>query len=51
MSSGVIIPLKSVKLGFMFKGDIPCESKEIEGATVSTDITQKASEKGGKPRR
>ncbi len=40
-------PLKTVKLGFMYKGDIPCDSKEVEGANVSTKITEEASKKGG----
>lgn len=40
-------PLKSVKLGFMYKGDIPCDSKYVEGSTVSTNITSEASKKGG----
>jgi len=40
-------PLKSVKLGFMYKGDIPCDSKYVESVTVSTDITSEASKKGG----
>lgn len=40
-------PLKSIKLGFMYKGDIPCDSKDIEGTTVATEVTLEASEKGG----
>lgn len=40
-------PLKTVKLGFMYKGDIPCDSKEVEGAGVSTKIIEEASKKGG----
>ena len=40
-------PLKSVKLGFMYKGDIPCDSKDVEGVGVSTKITEEASKKGG----
>lgn len=42
-------PLKSVKIGLMYKGDIPCDSKDVEEASVSTEITQKAYEKGGIP--
>lgn len=40
-------PLKSVKLGFMYKGDIPCNSKDVEGASIPTKITEEASRKGG----
>jgi hypothetical protein len=40
-------PLKSVKLGFMYKGDIPCDSRYVKGSTVNTKITSEASKKGG----
>jgi len=34
-------------MGFMYKGDIPCDSKEVEGTSVPTKITEEASKKGG----
>ncbi len=40
-------PLKSVKLGFMYKGDVPCDSNDVESSSVSTRITEEASKKGG----
>lgn len=40
-------PLKSVKLGFMYKGDIPCDSKYVKSSVVSTEITSDASKHGG----
>ncbi len=40
-------PLKSVKLGFMYKGDVPCDSKEVEATTVSPIVTKDASKKVG----
>jgi len=40
-------PLKSVELGFMYNGDIPCESKDIVVGSISTKITKESHEKGG----
>lgn len=42
-------PLKSVSIGYMFKGDIPCDSKDIKTSVVSTQISHEASLKGGIP--
>jgi len=40
-------PLKSVKLGYMYKGDLPCGSEYVESSTVSTRISEEVSKKGG----
>lgn len=42
-------PLKSVSVGYMFKGDVPCDSKDIETSSVSSQISHEASLKGGIP--
>lgn len=42
-------PLKSVRIGHMYKGDVPCVSKDIKSASVSTDISLESTTKGGIP--
>lgn len=39
-------PLKSVFIGYMYRGDIPCDSKYISQSSVSTDIRIKAEKNG-----
>ncbi len=39
-------PLKSVFIGYMYRGDIPCDSKFISQTSVSMDIRIKAGKDG-----
>lgn len=39
-------PLKSAFIGYMYKGDIPCDSKYITQTCVSTDVQWKARKDG-----
>lgn len=41
-------PLKSVSLGYAYRGDIPCNDKLVEAVSVGTDISKKASKDGVK---